>query len=114
MLLMTSHWHSVVESCRIYPSCNNKLRWQVSRRRFHPCRSNLPRPDTHSAVLVGVLPEDLQLSGHSLLELTQPTITAGMSSQLLSRRPDVHEAEANLIAANADIRVARSPVLPFI
>src|SRR5579862_870727 len=40
------------------------------------------------AVLVGVLPEDLQLNGHSLLELTQPTISPGMSSQLLSRRPD--------------------------
>lgn len=64
------------------------------------------------AVLVGVLPEDLQLSGHSLLELAQPTITAGVSSQLLSRRPDIQQAEANLIAANADIRVARAQFFP--
>jgi outer membrane protein TolC len=62
--------------------------------------------------LVGVLPDELQLSARSLRELAQPQITVGMPSQLLGRRPDVQEAEANLIAANADIRLARAQFFP--
>jgi outer membrane protein, multidrug efflux system len=66
------------------------------------------------AILVGLLPEELRLNGRSLLALAQPEIAVGMPSQLLSRRPDIQEAEANLIAANADIRVARAQFFPSV
>ncbi len=64
------------------------------------------------AVLVGKLPEDLHLRPGSLLDLARPKVVAGLPSELLARRPDIHEAEANLIAANANIRVARAAFFP--
>jgi multidrug efflux system outer membrane protein len=50
----------------------------------------------------------------SLTTLSQPTIVAGLPSQLLVRRPDVAEAEQQLVAANADITVARAALFPDI
>lgn len=39
-------------------------------------------------------------------------IPAGIPSQLLERRPDIQEAEAELIAANANVGVARAQLFP--
>lgn len=41
-----------------------------------------------------------------------PAIAPGQPSDLLERRPDIREAEATLIAANADIGAARSAFFP--
>jgi multidrug efflux system outer membrane protein len=64
------------------------------------------------AVLVGRTPESLDIGDGSLTTLSQPTIVSGLPSQLLARRPDVAEAEQQLIAANADITVARAALFP--
>ena len=46
--------------------------------------------------------------------LSWPSIGPGVPSQLLSRRPDLAQAEAQLAAASADVTVARAAMLPTV
>ena len=65
------------------------------------------------AILVGKTPESIDVAG-SLAGLSGPVLVAGLPSQLLTRRPDVAEAEQQLIAANANIGAARAALFPSI
>jgi NodT family efflux transporter outer membrane factor (OMF) lipoprotein len=66
------------------------------------------------ALLIGRAPEALEAPQGSMATLSGPGISAGLPSELLARRPDVAEAEANLMAANANIRAARAAFFPSI
>jgi len=50
--------------------------------------------------------------GKTIDELVSPAVPAGLPSQLLERRPDILEAEQVLVAANANIGVAKSLYFP--
>src|SRR5271157_2514065 len=52
--------------------------------------------------------------GRPLDFLTLPAVPAGLPSQLLERRPDIRQAEQDLIAANAQIGVAKAQYFPDI
>ena len=65
------------------------------------------------AVLTGVL--DLTLAEGDLRSLpVPPTPPVGLPSQLLENRPDIRQAEQNLIAQNAKIGVAKAAMYPSI
>lgn len=66
------------------------------------------------AVLLGKTPESIDVDSGTLKDLTIPQLLEGLPSQLLSRRPDIAESEQQLIAANADITVARAALFPSI
>ena len=66
------------------------------------------------AVLIGKTPESVDIAVGTLTNLSGPAVVEGLPSQLLSRRPDVAQAEQQLIAANADITVARAALFPSI
>lgn len=66
------------------------------------------------AALLGQPVQALELGSEPFQALNWPTIGAGMPSQLLSRRPDIARAEAQLAAAQADVTVARAAMLPAV
>ena len=65
-------------------------------------------------ILVGRPPEAITVRPGSLDTLALPPVSPGLPSDLLARRPDVAEAEAQLVAANFNIKVARAAFFPSI
>ncbi|MDD0971743.1 MULTISPECIES: efflux transporter outer membrane subunit [Pseudomonas] len=66
------------------------------------------------AALLGRPVQELQTGVEPFDRLQWPTIDAGVPSDLLSRRPDIARAEAQLAAAEADVKVARAAMLPTV
>ncbi|HEY1391877.1 MAG TPA: efflux transporter outer membrane subunit [Methylibium sp.] len=66
-------------------------------------------------LLVGQpLPADLVATSTPLADLHFASVPAGLPSEVLVQRPDVREAERQLVAANADIGAARAAFFPRI
>src|SRR6202020_371705 len=66
------------------------------------------------SILLGNYPQDVS-RGIPLVEQTlPPEIPAGLPSTIIERRPDIREAEQNLIAANANVGVAKAQFFPQI
>jgi multidrug efflux system outer membrane protein len=66
------------------------------------------------SVLLGHNPEPILRNGRDLNALGMPPVPAGLPSELLERRPDLRQAEQQLVAANALIGAARALYFPSI
>ncbi|WP_200372020.1 efflux transporter outer membrane subunit [Rhodovibrio salinarum] len=90
---------------------------ETTRAAIPPLREQIRRQRTALAILVGATPREivneLDTQGPPLTEAQVPQgIPATLPSNLLERRPDVRAAEATLVAANADVGVAKSQWYP--
>jgi multidrug efflux system outer membrane protein len=75
--------------------------------------SQIRQQENLISLLLGSPPGPIPRS-KGLDELTAPGIPAGLPSELLERRPDIIQAEQALIAANAQIGVAKAAYFPKI
>jgi multidrug efflux system outer membrane protein len=66
------------------------------------------------AVLLGRPPEGFDIKTVDIDAILAPQVGAGLPSELLLRRPDIAQAEADLAAAHANVDAARAAFLPQI
>jgi multidrug efflux system outer membrane protein len=66
------------------------------------------------AILLGRAPEGFDTAASAVTGLAVPRVAPGLPVQLLIRRPDLASAEAQLVAANANVAAARAALLPSI
>ena len=77
-------------------------------------QQQIEQTENRISLLLGKNPGEV-LRGRSLTEQAMPPeVPAGLPSALLERRPDIRAAEQNLIAANAEIGVAKAAYFPQI
>ena len=69
---------------------------------------------TAIAILVGQAPQQFDIAETDLYETNLPVPAAGLPSELLVRRPDLLQAEADLRAGQANVHVARAAMLPSV
>ena len=75
--------------------------------------SQIAQTENAISILLGRNPGPIE-RGKSILELSMPAVPSGVPSQVLERRPDILQAEQQLVAANAQIGAARALYFPTI
>ena len=75
--------------------------------------SAIAQTENALSILLGRNPGSV-LRGESITTLVLPDVPAGVPSDVLERRPDIRQAEQQLIAANAQIGAARALYYPTI
>lgn len=78
-----------------------------------PIKSQIVQTENAICILLGRNPGHIE-RGKPITQLALPTVPSGLPSQLLERRPDLAQAEQNLIAANAQIGAAKALYFPAI
>ncbi|HUO88271.1 MAG TPA: efflux transporter outer membrane subunit [Rhizomicrobium sp.] len=66
------------------------------------------------AILLGRAPEGFTVTADNLNGIVAPAVRAGIPTELLVRRPDVAQAEAQLLSAHANVDAARAAFFPHI
>ncbi|MBW2504608.1 MAG: efflux transporter outer membrane subunit [Deltaproteobacteria bacterium] len=90
-----------------------KSEYQAAKTRIPELKRAIGRRENALSVLLGRNPGSIKRGG-TIADLKLPTVPAGLPSELLTRRPDIRQAEQDLIAANARIGVARAAYFPTV
>ena len=87
--------------------------FEIAAAAIPPLEAAVGQQENAISVLLGRNPGSIR-RGRALAQLELPAVTAGLPAELLARRPDISEAEQNLVAANAQIGAARALYFPKI
>jgi multidrug efflux system outer membrane protein len=90
-----------------------KAEYEQALSRISFYEKTIPQLENALSILLGRNPGPIP-RGKTLDELALPDVPAGLPSALLGQRPDIRLAEQDLIAANAQIGVAKSLYYPAI
>ncbi len=91
----------------------SQSQYQVAAAQIPQIEAQIAQTQNALSVLVGRNPGPV-VRGKPIGELLQPEVPAGVPSSLLERRPDLLQAEQQLIAANAQIGAAKARYFPAI
>jgi multidrug efflux system outer membrane protein len=91
----------------------NRSEYELAAASIPPLEAQIVQQENALSILIGRNPGAIQ-RGRELGDLALPGVPAGLPSELLERRPDLRQAEQNLIAANARIGAAKAQYFPAI
>jgi multidrug efflux system outer membrane protein len=74
----------------------------------------IAQEENATSILLGNYPQAVTRGFPLVEQPLPPEVPAGLPSSLVERRPDIREAEQNLVAANAEIGVAKAQFFPQI
>jgi len=90
-----------------------QAQYQIAAAAVPALQRQVAQQENFISLLAGRSPGTVE-RGRPFGELTIPPVPSGLPSDLLARRPDIRQAEQSLIAANANIGVARAAYFPRI
>jgi multidrug efflux system outer membrane protein len=73
---------------------------------------NIKETENRINFLLGRYPQEILRDKTNFLSLIPTAVTSGIPSQLLANRPDIKQAELELVAAKLDVKVARAEFYP--
>lgn len=83
-----------------------------NRSRIYYIQQNIVQTENRINFLVGRFPQAVQRNSQTFVSLVPDSIHAGIPSQLLMNRPDIRQAEQELMAAKIDVKVAKAQFYP--
>ncbi len=75
-------------------------------------QQNITETENRLNFLVGRYPQPVQRAMQTFMDVTPKNIIAGIPSQLLQNRPDIRQAELQLVAAKLDVKSAKANFYP--
>jgi len=73
---------------------------------------NIKETENRINFLLGRFPQEIPREKGNFLTLQPMSVSSGIPSQLLANRPDIRQAEQDLMAAKLDVKVARAEFYP--
>lgn len=104
------------ESARVTELAVQRFRAQVLNTQSlqYDIQQKIVETENRINFLVGRFPQHVERSTGAFTDLVPAVVQTGLPSQLLANRPDIRQAELDLMAAKLDVKVARARFYPSI